>query len=229
MLRVGLTGDLGSGKSTVAAMLAARGAVVLASDEMARAMMSPGQLVYEQIVARFGNSVVAADGTLDRRRLAELAFAADAPRVAELNAIVHPAVLAAQAEMMAALAETHRIVVVESALIFTVQTADARPWRERFDRILLVTAPEEQKIGRFLSRITAGRTPSPEERAALEADARRRLVLQHGGQSAEAHAAECLVLRNDRSPAELGPQVEAAWSELLRLEEQTRSTGSVGR
>ena len=102
MLRVGLTGDLGSGKSTVAGMLAARGAVVLSSDEAARAMMQPGEAVYAAIVREFGPEVVAADGTLDRRRLAEIAFDTAAPRVEALNAIVHPAVLAAQTKQVAA-------------------------------------------------------------------------------------------------------------------------------
>ena len=75
MLRVGLTGDLGSGKSTVAGMLAERGAVIFASDEMARAMMQPGHAVYDAIVAQFGDGVVLPDGSLDRRELARLAFA----------------------------------------------------------------------------------------------------------------------------------------------------------
>ncbi len=91
MLRVGLTGELGSGKSTVARMLAERGAVVLSSDEMGRALMQPGQPVYAQIVATFGNEVIAADGSLDRKKLAALAFDAKQPRVEELNALVHPA------------------------------------------------------------------------------------------------------------------------------------------
>jgi dephospho-CoA kinase len=220
MLRVGLTGDLGSGKSTVAAMLAARGAVVLSSDEMARAMMSPGHAVYDQIVAHFGPAVLAPDQTLDRRKLATLAFDALHPRVAELNAIVHPAVIAAQSERAAALAKTHTILVIESALIFSAQSEPgAKPWRERFDRILLVAAPEPRKIARFVERATAGRSLSATERAALESDAKRRLREQH--KTAE-HAAECLVISNDGDLAALERQVEAAWHELLALEESHR-------
>jgi len=220
MLRVGLTGDLGSGKSTVAAMLAARGAVVLSSDEMARAMMSPGQPVYDQIVARFGSGVLTPDKTLDRRKLAALAFDAEHPRVAELNAIVHPAVISAQAEKTAALARTHTILVIESALIFSVQTEHgAKPWRERFDRILLVTASEPRKIARFVERAAAGRALSAAERAALESDATRRLRTQH---QTEEHAAECLVISNDGDLAALERQVEVAWQELLALEESHR-------
>jgi dephospho-CoA kinase len=221
MLRVGLTGDLGSGKSTVAAMLAARGAVVLSSDEMARAMMSPGQAVYDRIVARFGHAVVAADGTLDRRALAALAFDAVHPRVAELNAIVHPAVLNAQAERIAALSKTHTILVIESALIFSVPSPPGTtPWRERFDRILLVTASEPQKIARFVERAATGHPLSAAERAALELDAKRRLHTQH---QIEEHAAECLVISNEGDVAALEPQVDAAWQELRALEKAHRT------
>jgi dephospho-CoA kinase len=213
MLRVGLTGDLGSGKSTVAAMLAARGAVVLSSDEMARAMMQPGEAVYEQIVEQFGSSVVASDGKLDRRKLAELAFDPKSLRVAELNAIVHPAVIAAQAKMIAGLAGTKKIVVVESALIFDAVTHDKQLWRTRFDRILLVFASKEKKIARFVERVLAGGASSQQERTTLEAEARRRLALQH----TEEHAAECMVIRNNDGPAELESQVDVVWSELERL------------
>ena len=101
-------------------MLAERGAVVLSSDEMGRELMQPGQRPYAEIVATFGSEVVAADGTLDRKKLAGMAFDAKHPRVEELNAIVHPAVIEAQAEKLAELAKTNpeAIVVVESALIF---------------------------------------------------------------------------------------------------------------
>jgi len=96
MLRVGLTGGLGSGKSTVARMLRELGAEVIESDELGRTVMEPGHPVYDQIVRVFGPEVVGADGRLNRPRLAELAFKDD--RVKELNAIVHPAVIEAQSE-----------------------------------------------------------------------------------------------------------------------------------
>src|ERR1700744_3845596 len=106
MLRVGLTGELGSGKSTVAHMLAEHSAVILSSDEMGRAMMQPGQPAFAQIVARFGPTILNPDGTLNRHALAKLAFDANNPRIEELNAIIHPAVIAAQAEKMAEIART---------------------------------------------------------------------------------------------------------------------------
>jgi dephospho-CoA kinase len=211
MLRVGLTGDLGSGKSTVAAMLAVRGAVVLSSDETARAMMQRGESVYNAIVAQFGSEVVAADGTLDRRKLAQMAFDPASPRVAELNAIIHPAVLAEQAKQVAAFAGTDKIVVVESALIFSAYGQTEAQRRERFERIVRVVASEARKISRFVERVLGGHVPSAEERVALEADARRRLALQ----DTESHAAECLVVRNDGSFGELEVQVESVWRELV--------------
>jgi dephospho-CoA kinase len=210
MLRVGLTGDLGSGKSTVAAMLAARGAVVLSSDEMGRAIMQPGEAAYDAIVERFGKDVLLANGLLDRAKLGALAFDPVSPRVEELNAIVHPAVISEQAKQMEAFMGTDAIVVVESALIFSAYGQTKRQILERFDRILLVLAPEEQKIFRFVERVLKGRQAAREERAALEADARRRLALQH----TEDHAASCRVIRNDGGIAELEAQVEMVWQEL---------------
>jgi dephospho-CoA kinase len=219
MLRVGLTGDLGSGKSTVARMLAERGAVVFSSDEMGRALMQPGEPVFNEIVAQFGAAILTPDGSLDRHKLAALAFDPAHPRVAELNAIVHPAVIEAQAAQIAALAQTnpHAIAVVESALIFSTTHVPEGTWRSRFDRILLVEAPEAEKIARFVDRIAAGRTLSPEEREQLEADARRRLSAQH----ATEYAADCLVLHNDGDIEQLEHQVDAIWIELQQLESKS--------
>jgi dephospho-CoA kinase len=220
MLRVGLTGDLGSGKSTVAKLFAERGAIILSSDEMARAMMQPGEPVYAAIVERFGREVVAADGSLNRRELARLAFSQGrTENLDALNAIVHPAVLAEQARQIAQLTASspEAIVVVESALIFTTKHGlEGQPWSQRFDRIVLVTAPEAQKIERFVDRIAAGRVLSKEERAGLEADARRRLAMQAEN---AAHAAECLVISNDDGLESLEKQVDAVWS---KLREQKR-------
>jgi dephospho-CoA kinase len=215
MLRVGLTGDLGSGKSTVARMLAERGAVVFSSDEMGRALMQPGQPVFAEIVERFGPGVVAADGSLDRKRLAALAFDRANPRVEELNAIVHPAVLAEQAEQLAALAiaQPDAIAVVESALIFSTRHAHGGSWRERFDCVVLVTAPEELKVARFVHRFAAGRELTREDRAAIGADARRRLALQRNDEYAE----DCLILQNDGDVEQLEVQVEVVWERLKAI------------
>jgi dephospho-CoA kinase len=213
MLRVGLTGELGSGKSTVAKMLAARGAIVFSSDEMGRAMMQPGEPVYAQIVAHFGEGILAANNSIDRHRLAKLAFDPVHPRVEELNAIVHPAVLSAQAEQIAEIARTQpdAVVVVESALIFSTKHSGESPWRDRFDRIVVVMAPEPRKIARFVARAGAGRPLSLEERRSLEADAQHRLAQQ---QIAPEQSADCIVIRNEGNVQELEAKVDKLWREL---------------
>jgi dephospho-CoA kinase len=216
MLRVGLTGDLGSGKSTVARMLAERGAVVMSSDELARAMMQPGEPVYNEIVKRFGPGVVAADGGLDRRELARMAFDAVQPRVEELNAIVHPAVIAAQAERIAELERTQpgAMVVVESALVFSAK-AGGEPWRERFDCVVVVRAAEALKVERFVERMAAGRELSAQERGVLEADARKRLALQHKTGTPKG----CLVVDNDGSVEALRAKVHELMERLRGMAE----------
>lgn len=213
MLRVGLTGELGSGKSTVAKMLAARGAIVFSSDEMARMMMQPGEPVYAQIVAHFGEGILAADKSIDRHRLAGLAFDPAHPRVEELNAIVHPAVLSVQAEQIAGIARTQpdAVVVVESALIFSTKHSGENPWRDRFDRIIVVTAPDVHKISRFIARASARRALTPAEHNALERDARQRLAQQ---KITPGQAEGCIIIRNEGNIAELEAQVAALWHEL---------------
>ena len=212
MLRVGLTGELGSGKSTVARMLAVRGAVILSSDEMGRAMMQPGHAAFDQIVEHFGASILNADGTLNRHALAHLAFDPHAPRIEELNAIIHPAVIAAQAEKIAELARTqpHAIVVIESALIFSTRHAPGRGWHDRFDCIILVTAPDDIKIDRFIQRSAAVANES-----ALRDDARRRLEAQRTTIPPEIPT---YTIENDRSMADLQQNVDSLWSLLLSLE-----------
>ena len=183
MLRVGLTGGLGSGKSTVAAMLREHGAEVIESDELGRTLMEPGQSAFCGIVRVFGDALVMPVGRLDRARLAELAFRGG--RVKELNAIVHPAVIEAQRQWMDHVfaRDPAAVAVVVSALIFEVER-DARDsgqalsvftdLRERIDRIILVTAPDDQKIARYVARIS----PAAINREVAEADARSRLAHQ---------------------------------------------------
>jgi dephospho-CoA kinase len=199
-------------------MLAERGAVVLSSDEMGRALMQPGERPYAQIIAAFGHDIVAADTSLDRRKLAALAFDAKNPRIDELNAIIHPAVIELQLEQLTALAKAkpHAIAVVESALIFSTRYGAQGNWRERFDCILLVEAPEDEKVRRFVDRIAAGRAISAEERETLDADARRRLQVQH----TTVYPGDCMVLHNDGDVEFLEQQVAVAWEELKHLEQR---------
>ncbi len=214
MLRVGLTGELGSGKSTVARLLASHGAVIFSSDEMGRAMMQPGHAVYQAVVDRFGPSVVLPDGQLDRPALARLAFDPEHSRVEELNALVHPAVLAEQGRLLDQLAQTHpnAVAVIESALLFTTKHAGTEePWRKRFDRIIVVTAPDELKVARFVERSAQGSVLTPEQRFALETNARDRLAQQRSSQTSD------YTLENDRGIDELKQKIDALWTELQKL------------
>ncbi len=209
MLRVGLTGGLGSGKSTVAAMLAAHGAHILQADELGRQLMQPGQQVFREIVAHFGPEVLATDGTLNRAVLARMAFAEG--RVEELNAIVHPAAIAQQTELAEAIfaRDPAAIVVVESALIFETKYGGPDGWRRRFDKMILVTAPEPLKIARFIARSGGG---DPE---ALAAEAHRRLAAQIS--DAEKAPVCDFIVHNDGTLVELQRQVDDLWQKLLLL------------
>jgi len=179
MLRVGLTGGLGSGKSTVAQMFAAHGVHVISADEVGRKLMQPGEAVYQRIVDHFGPEVVSSDGTLNRPLLADLAFRQG--KLDELNRIVHPPVIVAQEAWIDDVfaQDLDAIAMIESALIFEAGDSGSVPgWRDRFDRVVLVIAPDEVKIQRFLDRLSAGTQLEPERRTQLERDARARLAQQ---------------------------------------------------
>jgi dephospho-CoA kinase len=211
MLRVGLTGGLGSGKTTVAGIFAELGAHVLSSDDIARELMQPGQAVFTAIVKKFGAGVVRADGTLDRAALAQIAFAGG--RAEELSAIVHPATIARQEELIAEIVarEPEAVVIVESALIF--ETRHSRGWRGRFDKLMLVRASEELKVARFVARSGGGK--NDEDRARLRAEAKRRLAHQIGD---DVKAATCdFVVMNDGTPERLREQVERVWAKLRAI------------
>jgi dephospho-CoA kinase len=184
MLRVGLTGGLGSGKSTVAAMFAARGVHLLEADAIGRELMRPGQPVYAAILQHFRDGpgaplLLRPDGQLDRAALARYVFSTG--RIGELDRIVHPPVIAEQERRAQQIftQDAGAIVMVESALIFEAERAGTGPGlRQRFDQMVLVTAPEAAKIARYVERVCQGRALTPEERCAIEEDARRRLAAQ---------------------------------------------------
>jgi len=217
MLSVGLTGGLGSGKSTVAGMLRELGAHVIEADDMGRALMEPGQPVYAEIIRVFGRGVVDPDGRLNRARLAEMAFQGN--RVDELNAIVHPAVIEAQRRWMRGIfaRNSSAITVVVSALIFEVER-DARArgeqetvlsdWRRRIDRIIVVTAPDDVKVSRYVDRLL----PSGASREAAESDARARLA--HQIPDAEKAARANYVIDNKGDIEGLRIQVQSVWQRL---------------
>src|ERR1017187_8171280 len=220
MLRVGLTGGLGSGKSTVAGYLRELGAEVIESDELGRTLMERGQQVYSEIVGAFGPDVVNADGSLNRSRLAQLAFQGN--RIHELNTIVHPAVIAAQQRWMDQVfaRDPAAVAVVESALIFEVER-DARArgekdsiladWRRRITRLVVVIAPDEVKIARYVDRILqSGESHGTgASRAAAEADARRRL--EHQIPDAEKVARADYVLENTGDKSSLHAKTVELW------------------
>ena len=227
MLRVGLTGGLGSGKTTVAKMFAALGADVIEADAVGREMMQPGHAVYDRIVEQFGSNVVREDGSLNRRSLAELAFSGG--RLQELNRIVHPPVIAAQEEWMQRVFanDPNAIAMVESALIFEASGgfAEGQPgsvpgWRDRFDRIVLVTAPDEVKIQRFVARALPPESTDA-TRAALRAEAQRRLAAQIYD---EKKAPLCdWIIENSTSLDRTRQKVEAIYAELQVAAQASRN------
>jgi dephospho-CoA kinase len=220
MLRVGLTGGLGSGKSTALARFASLGATVFSADEIGRAMMQPGMPVYSAIVEHFGEMVVTADGSLDRSALARIAFSEEgykSGRLEELNAIVHPAVIARQTELMddVAARDANAVAIVESALIFETKYGGEGGWHKRFDRLIFIKASKELRVARFVARAAGGKTLSDEEQHALQAEAQRRIARQS---ETERNAMNCdYVLMNDGSREQLQAQVDALWPVLKEV------------
>lgn len=151
MLKVGLTGGIASGKSVVGKMFAALGAQVTQADEISHQLMLPGEAVYQEVVEHFGTGILDPDGTVNRARLAELAFggAGKASRVQELNQIVHPAVIRRQEEWIAEVGrrDPHAIAMVEAALILEAKM------EKGFDRLVVVTCRPEQRIERWARRL----------------------------------------------------------------------------
>ena len=194
-------------------MLAELGAVVVSADEIGRELMRPGQPVSQAIVERFGSAVLLKTGELDRAALARMAF--EDGRVEELNAIVHPAVIARQAAMAADMAEAQPdgVFVVESALLFETVHGGAGGWRSRFDRVLLVVAPEELRVERFVARSLGAGMHGEREIERARAEAGRRMSQQ----MPEARTRELadFVVENVGTSAELRAQVEALWPRLL--------------
>lgn len=153
MLKVGLTGGIASGKTVVGEMFVALGAQLIQADQISHELMQPGQAVYEEVVREFGSGILNPDGTVNRPRLAEAAFGrpgeGSPSRVAELNRIVHPAVIRRQDEWMEEIGrrDEDAIAIVEAALILEAGAA------KRFDRLIVVTCSEEQRVQRFAARL----------------------------------------------------------------------------
>jgi dephospho-CoA kinase len=196
MLRVGLTGGIGAGKSEVSRLLAARGAVVIDADAVAREVVEPGTPGLAEVVAAFGPGVLRPGGDLDRPRLGEIVFA-DPELRARLNAIVHPKVAARMSELEQA-AGTAGIVVHDVPLIAENGLAGG------YDVVVVVDAPPSVQLDRLMTRRGMTREQA-EARMAAQASRPQRLAIAG------------LVIDNSGSLSELGRQVGELWTELRRL------------
>jgi dephospho-CoA kinase len=202
VLRVGLTGGLSCGKSTVARMFAERGASVIQADSIARELTRPGNSVFDQVVKQFGREIVQPDGSIDRAKLADLAFAGG--RIAELNGIVHPAVIERQEKWMEAVErnDPQSVAVVEAALIL-----EARVGR-RFDKLVVVTCQPLQKVERFAKRhaisLEAAKVEVARRQAAMMPDEEKIKSADY-------------VIDNSGTPEEAARQVDAIYAQLKQL------------
>ena len=192
---LGLTGGIGAGKSTVADLLADRGAVVIDADEVARSVVEPGGPAYDPVVRRFGEAAILDEhGRIDRARLAEVAFADDQAR-SDLNALIHPAVEAVVRDRLAELDRPGRVVVVQVPLLVEAG------WGRLADRVVVVDCPEDVAVRRLVDL-----------RGMDEADARRRIAAQATRE--DRRAAADIVIPNDGTLAELRQRVAEAWDQL---------------
>lgn len=196
MLKVGLTGGIGSGKSAVAAELAAYGATVVDADAIAREVVEPGTPGLEAVVAEFGDRVLTPDGRLDRPRLGEIVFA-DEASLTRLNAIVHPLVGERSAQLMEeAVASGVEVVVYDVPLLVENGLGPL------YDLVVVVDAPDAVRV----DRVTANRgMPRAQVEARIRAQADRDTRL----------AAADLVVDNSGTREELTERVAQLWRELL--------------
>ena len=190
MLVIGLTGGIGSGKSTVSSLLEKHGAVIVDADVIAREVVEPGGPAYQGVVDRFGREVLAADGTIDRPALAAIVFG-DPEALADLNAVAHPAVGAVIAERLGDEAPTDHVVILDVPLLVESRRSQATA-------VIVVDCPEEEAVRRAVAR------GLPED------DVRRRMAAQASRDERLAKAD--FVIDNSGPPEALAPQVGAAWS-----------------
>lgn len=195
MLKVGLTGGIGSGKSEVSARLAERGALVIDADKIAREVVEPGTPGLAAVVAEFGEDVLLPSGALDREKVGRIVFA-DAGRLAALNAIVHPLVGDRMQELMDA-APAGAVVVYDVPLLAENGLAPM------YDEVVVVDAPEDVQLDRLVAR-----------RGMTEEDARARMANQ--ASRADRRAVATRVIDNSGTLDDLKTQVDALWEALTR-------------
>ena len=189
---LGLSGGIGSGKSTVAKILTELGAVVIDADVIAREVLEPGQIGYENTILTFGESVLSESGSIDRKKLAELVFQ-NPDQLAKLEAIIHPAVIDRVAQIRESLPDTS-IVVYDTPLMFEKQL------QGQFDKVLIVSADIELRRSRLLER-------------GLELnDINARMANQATDEQRETIAD--FVIKNNGSTAQLQEQVAKVWQQI---------------
>ncbi len=197
MLRVGLTGGIGMGKSEVSRRLDAHGAVLIDADAIAREVVAPGTPGLDQVISAFGAELRTADGSLDRERLGEIVFA-DKEKLGQLNAIVHPLVGQRMVELeTAAAADASAIVVHDVPLIAENDLAG------NYDLVVVVDAPATLQLDR-LTRLRGMAKEQAEARMAAQASRDERLAIAD------------FVIDNSGSLSELDRQVGDLWAELRR-------------
>ena len=195
MFTVGLTGGIGSGKSTFAALLAERGAQVVDADQLGRDALKPGQPAWHSVVDNFGDEILAAGGMeIDRKRLAEIVFA-EPTKLAALNAITHPVIAAGIADAFERLSQTDAIVVLDAALIVELGLDKA------MNALVVVDASEEQRKKRLLSQ---RRMELTDIEARIAAQASSEELIQRAD----------IVVRNDGSLAMLAREADRVWADL---------------
>ncbi|MFD9943016.1 dephospho-CoA kinase [Nonomuraea sp. NPDC059023] len=195
MLKVGLTGGIGSGKSEVSKRLAAKGAVVIDADKIAREVVEPGTVGLARVVAAFGREILRPDGTLDREKLGAIVFS-DADQLATLNAIVHPLV----GERVATLQNQ---AAADAIVVYDVPLLAENNLAPMYDVVIVVDAADDTRIRRLA-----------DHRGMPEADAKARIAAQATREARLAIAD--LVVPNEGSLEDLGGRVEEAWTELRR-------------
>lgn len=201
VLIIALTGGIASGKSTVSRRLAEHGAVIVDADELAREVVEPGTPGLNAIRERFGDGVIAADGSLDRPALGAIVFG-DPDALKDLNAITHPAVWRAATDRFAqAEASDPRAIVVYDVPLLVEASAD-RPLH--FDRVVVVEADRDERMRRLV-----------EDRGMSETDAQRRIASQ--ADDAQRRAVADVVLDNNADRDALLARVDALWNELRSL------------